>query len=58
MDYLDSWLDENGDILADAELVLTIPKIAISPYSDESRKILNDAGFTIYNKEQLSDIVL
>ena len=48
-------VDETG-ILADAELEDNI-KIAISPYR-RKQEDLDDAGFTIYNKEQLSDIVL
>lgn len=58
MEFLDSWLDDEGNILADAELVLTIPKIAICPYSDESKKVFHEAGFTIYYEEQLNEIRL
>src|SRR5690606_27713914 len=58
MNYLDSWLDDDGNILADAELVLEKLKIAICPYSDESTKVFQDAGFTIYSLEQLNEIIL
>ncbi|PSL30084.1 DEAD/DEAH box helicase [Dyadobacter jiangsuensis] len=56
--YLDSWMDEIGNVLADAELILVAPKIAIGPYSDESRNAFETAGFTIYTLEQLDDIKL
>lgn len=58
MEFLDSWLDDDGNILADAELVLETLKIAICPYSDESVKVFQEAGFTIYNKGQLNEIIL
>ena len=58
MDFLDSWVDDDGNILADAELVLETLRIAICPYSDESLKVFQEAGFTIYNKEQLNEIIL
>jgi len=48
----------DGNILADAELVLETLKIAICPYSDESVKVFQEAGFTIYNKGQLNEIIL
>ena len=51
-------LDDDGNILADAELVLETLRIAICPYSNESSKVFQEAGFTIYNEEQLNEIIL
>jgi len=58
MEFLDSWLDDEGNILADAELVLETLRIAICPYSDESSNVFQKAGFRIYNKEQINEIIL
>lgn len=57
-EYLDSWIDEAGNILADAELVLTVPKMVIEPRSAESRKVFEASGFRIYELKQLNDIKL
>lgn len=57
-DYLDSWLDNDGNVLADADFILQSIKIAINPSSQESEKILQDAGFTIYKPEEINSIKL
>jgi DEAD/DEAH box helicase domain-containing protein len=57
-EYLDSWMDETGNVLADAELVLTVPKIVVEPRSTESRKMFETAGFSIYALNQINDITL
>jgi len=57
-EYLDSWMDEHGNVLADAALVLSVPKIAVEPHSDESRSIFEKAGFSIYSENELSSIQL
>lgn len=54
----DSWLDEDGNILADAELVLTTAKIVVEPLSQESANIFTKGGFTIYKREDLQNIEL
>ena len=57
-DYLDSWLDDDGNVLADADFILPSLKIVINPSSQESEKILQVAGFTIYNPEEINTIKL
>lgn len=57
-DYLDSWLDEEGNVLADADLILSGLKIAIQPSTLESQQVLRNAGFKIYNKEDIDFIIL
>lgn len=57
-DYLDSWLDDEGNVLADADLILTKAKIAVQPTSDESRNILEQNGFRIFDAEQINTIEL
>ena len=57
-DYLDSWLDDDGNVLADADFILPCLKIVINPSSQESRKILQKAGFTIYNPDEINTIKL
>jgi DEAD/DEAH box helicase domain-containing protein len=57
-EFLDSWMDEADNVLADAELVLTVPKIVVEPRSIESRKIFETAGFRIYALNQLNDMKL
>ena len=57
-DYLDSWLDDDGNVLADADFILPSLKIVINPSSQESEKILQKAGFTIYNPEEINTIKL
>jgi len=58
VEYLDSWMDDYGNILADAELVLTNPKLAISPRSAESRKIFESSGFQVYELNETNEIKL
>lgn len=57
-DYLDSWLDDDGNVLADADFILPSLKIVINPNSQESERILQKAGFTIYNPEEINRIKL
>lgn len=57
-DYLDSWLDDDGNVLADADFILPSLKIVINPSSQESEKILQKSGFTIYNPEEINTIKL
>lgn len=58
IDSIDSLLDEYGNILADAELVLVDAKVAIEPFSDESRSIFIENGFTIYELSKIKTIDL
>ena len=58
VDYLDSLTDESRNVLADAALVLLIPKIVIEPSSAESKAVFEQAGYTIYRFENLTDIKL
>jgi hypothetical protein len=51
-------MDEAGNILADAELVLEVPQIVIEPRSAESRKVFVASGFRIYELNQINDIKL
>lgn len=57
-DYLDSWLDDEGNVLADADLVLSDLKIAIQPSTLESEQVLRNAGFKIYTKDEVGSIIL
>lgn len=57
-DFLDSWLDDDGNVLADADFILQNNKIAINPSSQEAEKILQEAGFTIYTPEEIKTIKL
>lgn len=57
-EFLDTLLDEKGHVLADAELILSKVKIAIQPASDESRKILEQKRFQIFDVEQINQIEL
>ncbi len=58
LDFLDTWLDDEGNILADAELILTDIKIAINPSSVESKNILEKGSFKIYFTENIEEIIL
>lgn len=57
-EYLDSWLDAEGNVLADAELILAEQKIAIAPHSLEAEKVLRAGGFSIYSITELDSINL
>ena len=57
-EMLDSLIDEDGNLIADASLILTAIKIAVDPYTDESLKILESLGYTIYSEKQLNEIEL
>lgn len=57
-EFLDSWLDDAGNVLADAELVLSTSKIAINPNSDESIKIFKKGGFHIFSTDEVNEIKL
>ncbi|WP_452228964.1 DEAD/DEAH box helicase [Lacinutrix sp. MEBiC02404] len=57
-EFLDSWVDDDGNILADAELVLSSAKIAINPNSAESTKIFEKGGFSIYSIDEINNITL
>ncbi|GAB3353173.1 DEAD/DEAH box helicase [Arachidicoccus ginsenosidivorans] len=57
-DFIDSYLDKNGHVLADGELILQDIKVAINPSTPESKKILEENGFKIYNNDDLDNIDL
>ena len=57
-EYLDSWLDTDGNVVADAELILAECKVAISPLSLEAEKALRAGGFKIYSMDELDTIKL
>ena len=57
-DYLDSYVDDTGNLIADAELVLMNAKIVVAPSSMESHKIFAKHGYRIYEIEQINDIKL
>lgn len=57
-EYLDTWIDDNGNIIADAELVLVALKIVVAPNSSVSAQIFEENGYTIYDIEHLNDIKL
>lgn len=55
-DYLDSWINQDKNVLADAELVLQECKVAINPTSAESANILKAGGFSIYQIEDIKNL--
>lgn len=57
-EHLDSLLNEHGEVQADAELVLEKVKIAISPFSDESKNIFTQLGYKIFKSDELDKIEL
>lgn len=57
-EYLDSWLDGDGNIIADGELVFAHLKLVINPSTEESKRIFETAGFKIYDSNQINTIQL
>ena len=57
-EHIDSLLNENGDVIADAELVIDTINVAVNPYTLESKKVLEKAGFTILTTNDLNNFEL
>lgn len=55
-EYLDSWTDKDGNVLADAELVLELPRIVIAPSSLESYNIFKENEYIIYDIDHINEI--
>ncbi|MDD4777509.1 MAG: DEAD/DEAH box helicase [Fermentimonas sp.] len=47
INYLDSLVDEQGEVIADADLVFGNIKVVVNPFSDESRRIFEEHGYKI-----------
>lgn len=58
-EYLDSWIDEDtSHVLADGYLVFSSLKMVFNPFSEESRKIFEKAGFSVYSDADIKNIKL
>lgn len=55
---LNSLLDDKGNIIAEAELILHYKKVAVEPYGQEDKKLLARNGFKIITKEEIKELVL
>ena len=51
--FLDSLLNDKGEVIADADLVLDKIKVAVNPLSEESTRVFLDNGYTIMAPEEL-----
>ncbi|MFV0236842.1 DUF1998 domain-containing protein [Empedobacter falsenii] len=57
-EFLENLLDDKGNVIADALIIIKEIRIAIAPYSEESNQILNSLGYEIYSEDQINTIQL
>lgn len=55
-DAINSLIDSNGKVIAEAEFVLKHLKIAISPFNEEDEKVFLQQGFSVYKNDELDKI--
>jgi len=53
-----SLLDEDGNVLAEADFILSKQKVVINPYSDEEAKIFHRHGYAQISLNELENIIL
>lgn len=58
IDMLNSLLDDNGDIIAEAEFVFEEIKIAVLPFTLEDENRFRKENFQVYNKDELKNLEL
>ena len=54
---LNSLLNEQGAVIAEAEFVFMEQKVAIEPFTKEDEKVFETQGYKIYKIDQLNDIM-
>jgi DEAD/DEAH box helicase domain-containing protein len=52
---LNSLLDENGNVIAEAELIMTSTKQVYNPYSEADKVIFEKNGFTLVSIDELRE---
>ena len=49
-------MNEDGDSIAEAELIIPQLKIVVAPLSDKSEEYFKENGYSFYEKENLEEI--
>ncbi len=55
---LNSLLDEKGNVIAEANLIIPSRKIAVVPLSERDEKIFSRYNYTVFTKDQIKEISL
>ncbi len=56
VDFLDSLVNDQGEVLADAELVFKKIKVVVEPFSQESERVFKEHGFTVIDPGEVDKI--